>query len=202
MKPPTDLRDVRHGPIAAVVIGASAGGLEALTVLVEGLPAGFRLPLIVVQHLPARGSSRLVEIFRHKTGLRVREAEDKESIQPGTLYFAPPDYHLLIEQDFTFALSQDEPVRFSRPSIDVLFESAADAWGEAVAGILLTGASDDGTNGLACIQLSGGLCIVQDPAEALIDTMPLSALRRLVPDWVLPMRGIGQLLRTLERAHT
>ncbi len=111
--------------VDAVVIGTSAGGLEALSAVVADLPADFRLPLLVVQHVPESGPTQLAEIFSRKTALRVREAEDKEAIAGGTLYFAAPGYHLMIEQDLTLALSQDDPVHYSRPSIDVLFESAA-----------------------------------------------------------------------------
>lgn len=188
----------RSPPVDAVVIGASAGGLAALGVLVEGLDSRFRLPLLVVQHIPESGPTRLAEIFARKTALRVKEADEKEPVSGATLYFAAPGYHLLVEQDFSLSLSQDEPVHFSRPSIDVLFESAADAWGPRVAGILLTGASKDGAAGLAAIQRAGGLTVVQDPAEAEMPTMPLAALQRIAPDYILPLRDISRLLRELE----
>ena len=135
-------------PVDAVVIGASAGGLAALSALVSGLPRTFRLPLLMVQHVPPKGPTQLVEIFQRKTDLAVKEARDKEPVHGGTLYFAAPGYHLLVEADMTLSLSQDEAMHFSRPSIDVLFESAADAWGDRVAGILLTGANEDGAAGL------------------------------------------------------
>jgi len=188
----------RVPPVEAVVIGASAGGLAALSVLVDGLGSHYRLPLLVVQHIPEDGPTRLAEIFARKTALRVKEADEKEPVAGATLYFAPPGYHLLVEQDFSLSLSQDEPVHFSRPSIDVLFESAADAWGPRVAGILLTGASEDGAAGLAAIHQAGGLTVVQDPAEAEISTMPLAALQRFAPDYILPLCGIHRLLRELE----
>ncbi len=188
----------RVPPIDAVVIGTSAGGLAALSVLVGGLDSRYRLPLLVVQHIPDSGPTRLAEIFTRKTALRVKEADEKEPVAAGTLYFAAPGYHLLVEQDFSLSLSQDEPVHFSRPSIDVLFESAADAWGPRVAGILLTGASEDGAAGLVAIQQAGGLTVVQDPHEAEIPTMPLAALQRIAPDYILPLRDIHRLLRELE----
>lgn len=188
----------RVPPIEAVVIGTSAGGLAALGALVDGLDSSFRLPLLVVQHVPDSGSTRLAEIFARKTVLRVKEADEKEPVVGSTLYFAAPGYHLLVEQDLSLSLSQDEPVHFSRPSIDVLFESAADAWGPRVAGILLTGASEDGAAGLAAIQQAGGLTVVQDPDEAEIPTMPLAALQRIAPDYILPLRDIHRLLRELE----
>ncbi|KJJ64856.1 chemotaxis protein CheB [Pseudomonas sp. 10B238] len=182
----------------AVVIGASAGGLAALSALVTGLPRTYRLPLLMVQHVPATGPTQLVEIFQRKTDLAVKEAGDKEPICGGTLYFAAPGYHLLVEADMSLSLSQDDAMHFSRPSIDVLFESAADAWGERVAGILLTGANEDGAAGLEAIKQAGGLTIVQDPGEAEVPTMPRAALQRFAPDYILPLRDIHRLLRELE----
>ncbi len=188
----------RQPPIEAVVIGTSAGGLAALSVLVDGLAATFRLPLLVVQHIPSGVPTQLAEIFRRKTGLHVKEADEKETVRGGTLYFAAPGYHLLVEQDASLSLSQDDSVHFSRPSIDVLFESAADAWGARVAGILLTGANEDGAAGLEAIHRAGGLTIVQDPDEAEVDSMPRAALQRFAPDYILPLRDIHRLLRELE----
>lgn len=184
--------------VDAVVIGASAGGLAALSVLVAGLPRTFRLPLLMVQHVPSTGPTQLVDIFQRKTDLAVMEAGDKEPVQGGTLYFAAPGYHLLVEADMTLSLSQDEAMHFSRPSIDVLFESAADAWGDRVAGILLTGANEDGAAGLEAIKRAGGLTVVQEPGEAEVSTMPLAALQRFAPDYILPLRDIHRLLRDLE----
>ncbi|MCF6757044.1 chemotaxis protein CheB [Pseudomonas balearica] len=188
----------REPPLEAVVIGTSAGGLAALSRLVSGLSSHFPLPILVVQHVPAGTPTQLAEIFQRKTGLRVKEADEKEALRPATLYFAPPGYHLLLESDRSLSLSQDDAVHFSRPSIDVLFESAADALGPALLGILLTGANEDGAAGLAAIHYAGGLTIVQDPAEAEVDTMPRAALQRLAPDYLLPLRDIHQLLRELE----
>lgn len=185
-------------PVDAVVIGASAGGLAALSVLVSGLPSGYRMPLLMVQHVPPTGPTQLVEIFQRKTDLKVREAGDKEPVRGGTLYFAAPGYHLLVESDLSLALSQDDAMHFSRPSIDVLFESAADVWGERVAGILLTGANEDGAAGLQAIGQAGGVTIVQDPDDAEVATMPRAALQRFAPDYLLPLRDIHRLLRELE----
>jgi two-component system chemotaxis response regulator CheB len=181
-----------------VVIGTSAGGLAALSALVDGLPHDLRQSLLVVQHVPASGPTQLAEIFQRKTALRVKEADDKELVRAGTLYFAAPAYHLLVEADLTLSLSQDDAIHFSRPSIDVLFESAADAWGERVAGVLLTGANADGAAGLEAIKRAGGVTVVQDPEEAEIPTMPLAALQRFAPDYILPLRDIHRLLRELE----
>lgn len=195
---PRRMAGKRQPPVEAVVIGTSAGGLAALSVLVAGLAATFRLPLLVVQHIPSGVPTQLAEIFQRKTGLHVKEADEKERVRGGTLYFAAPGYHLLVEQDASLSLSQDDSVHFSRPSIDVLFESAADAWGERVAGILLTGANEDGAAGLEAIHRAGGLTIVQDPDEAEVDSMPRAALQRFAPDYILPLRDIHRLLRELE----
>ena len=150
----------------AVVVGASAGGVEALLELFSGLQPDFALPIIVVLHISQERNSLLPEVFGHRLTLPVREAADKEPIVPGTVYFAPPGYHLLVEQANCFALSCDAREHFSRPSIDVLMESAADVWGSALAGIVLTGANDDGAAGLARVGTAGGLTVVQDPVEA------------------------------------
>lgn len=184
--------------VDAVVIGASAGGLAALSALVTGLPRTYRLPLLMVQHVPPTGPTQLVDIFQRKTELSVKEAGDKEPVLGGTLYFAAPGYHLLVEADLSLSLSQDDAMHFSRPSIDVLFESAADVWGDRLAGILMTGANEDGAAGLHAIKLAGGLTIVQDPNEAEVATMPLAALQRFAPDYILPVRDIHRLLRELE----
>jgi two-component system chemotaxis response regulator CheB len=124
----------------AVVIGASAGALEVLSNLLPALPSDYRLPILIVVHLPPDNTSLFAELIRARCAIRVREAEDKEPIEPGVVYFAPPDYHLLVEEDKRLSLSDDEPVLFSRPSIDVLFESAADAYAGGLIGVVLTGA--------------------------------------------------------------
>lgn len=194
----TILQARRQPPIEAVVIGASAGGLEALGMVLEGLPSGYRPPILVVQHIPANGPTHLAEIFGRRTRLQVKEADDKDQLRSGMLYFAAPGYHLLVEADHSLSLSQDDAVHFSRPSIDVLFESAADTWGPQVAGVLLTGANEDGAAGLEAIHRSGGLTVIQDPAEAAVPTMPRAALQRFAPDYILPLRDIHRLLRELE----
>lgn len=188
-------------PLRLIVIGASAGGLQVLLRLLAALPASYRLPLAVVLHLPDDRTSRLAELFQARLAMRVREAEDKEAILPGTLYFAPPGYHLLVEDDFSFSLSRDEPVQFSRPSIDVLFESAADALGEQVCGILLTGANHDGASGLHTLSQGGAVTVVQCPRSAEVPTMPEAALKKFDPDFVLDVPGIHLLLTELERDH-
>ncbi|MDM0109024.1 chemotaxis protein CheB [Variovorax sp. J22R24] len=187
--------------VLAVVIGASAGGVDALIALLGDLPAQWRLPVVVVIHLPETHESRLAEVFRHRLPIPVFEAEDKAPVQAGTLYFAPPGYHLSIERDLCFSLSCEPPVLYSRPAIDVLMSSAADAFGPSLAGVLLTGANDDGAEGLLRIHQAGGLTIVQDPTEAEIPTMPNAALGAHSPDHVLPLRDIRALLLQLDSAH-
>lgn len=184
--------------IDAIVIGASAGGVQALLDLLSGLPASFRPPIVAVLHLPEGRDSLLVELFQHRLAIVVREAADKESIAPGTLYFAGPGYHLSVEMDRTFSLSCEPPVQYARPSIDVLMASAADAYGPRLAGILLTGANADGAAGLAKIRQRGGLTVVQDPAEAQVPALPEAAIRTLPPDLILSLDGIKSLLRTLD----
>ncbi len=187
--------------IEAVVIGASAGGVDALMSLLHALPAGWRLPLVAVLHLPEQHESRLAEVFGHRLALPVREALDKDRIAPATLYFAAPGYHLSIERDRSFSLSCEPPLRWSRPSIDVLMGSAADAYGPALAGFLLTGANEDGADGLALIHRAGGLTAVQDPDEAQAPTMPRAALARHRPDHILTLRELRELLLQLDATH-
>lgn len=182
----------------AVVIGASAGGVEALLNLFEGLPADYGLPLVVVLHLPEGRESLLADLFALRLALRVKEAQDKEALQAGTLYFSAPGYHLCIEADRSFSYSREEPLHFSRPSIDYLFESAADAYGKQLMGILLTGANQDGAAGLYTIKQRGGVTVVQDPQEAQVPTMPEAALALHQPDYILPLRGILALLTELD----
>ena len=183
--------------ISAVVLGASAGGFEALLAVLKALPASYPMPLVAVLHLPENHESRLAELFAHRLPLRVREARDKEPLAAGTLYFAPSGYHLSIENDHSFSLSCEARVSYARPSIDVLFASAADAYGKSLAGILLTGANYDGAAGLSGIRLAGGLTLLQDPSTAEVSTMPEAALRRMTPDLILSLAEINSLLHRL-----
>ena len=183
--------------ILAVVIGASAGGIEALSVLLPALPAGLQASVFIVLHVPRDRSSLLPEIFAPRCALPVREAEDKESVAPGTVYFAPPDYHLLIDQGPALALSDDALVHYSRPSIDVLFESAADIYGRGLMGIILSGANEDGAEGLATVHRAGGVTVVQDPGGAPAPFMLESALARTNADFVTSLEGIAAILRAL-----
>lgn len=190
-----------RGAVDAVVIGASAGGVEALSMLLPALRPGTAVAVFVVVHLPRDRPSLLAEIFARKCALAVREAEDKEPVQPGTVYFAPNNYHLLVDQGPQLALSVDELVHHSRPSIDVLFESAADVYRKKLLGIILTGANDDGAQGLAAVRESGGITVVQDPASAQSPQMVLSAIKRRSPDHVLSLEDIAALLATLDSPH-
>lgn len=185
--------------VDAIVVGASAGGVEALLKIFRPLPRGFGLPIIAVLHLPDARRSLLAEVFSAQLAIAVKEADDKESIAPGTLYFAAPGYHLSVESDYTLSFSQEERVYHSRPSIDFLFESAADAYERRLAGVLLTGANNDGAQGMARIKEYGGLTVVQDPALALARTMPDAAMALHTPDFLLPLPDIGLLLVELER---
>jgi two-component system chemotaxis response regulator CheB len=183
--------------IDCVVIGASAGGVEALAVLLPALPATFRPSLCIVLHLPRERPSLLVEIFARRCARPIREANDKEPLEPGTVYFAPPDYHMLVEKNGHIALSADEPVHFSRPSIDVLFESAADVYGERLLGIILTGGNEDGAAGLLAVHQAGGVTVVQQPDSAKVPVMVVSALQRSPADFVLSLPDIAKLLGAL-----
>ena len=183
--------------IEALVIGASAGALEALSVILPALPASFGLPVMVVVHVPPDKKSILTELFQLKCHVKVREAEDKEPIRGGTVYFAPPDYHLLIEKNKCLSLSSDEPVLFSRPSINVLFESAADAYGPALLGIVLTGANQDGADGMAAIARLGGKTLVQRPDEAFAPAMPEAALAASASARMMSLHAIAQYLQEL-----
>jgi two-component system, chemotaxis family, protein-glutamate methylesterase/glutaminase len=195
--------DVRlRGDIEAVVIGASAGGVQALSVLLPALPAHALAAILIVLHLPRDRPSLLADVFAQKCSLDVLEAQDKEPIVPGTVYFAPANYHLLVDQGPQLALSVDDLVHHSRPSIDVLFESAAEVYGNRLLGIILTGANEDGAQGLASVHDSGGVTVVQEPATAHAPQMILSALKLRPPDHVLSLDGIAALLSTLSTTKT
>lgn len=181
----------------AIVIGGSAGSIDALGVLLCALPASLRASVLVVLHLPRNRPSLLCRIFQPRCALPLREAQDKEPIEPGTVYFAPPDYHLLVDAGPVLALSVDPPVHYSRPCIDVLFDSAADAYGTQLIGIVLSGANHDGASGLASIHAGAGLSIVQDPASAPVSAMPEAALQRTPASQVLSAQGIAALLVSL-----
>jgi len=184
--------------IEALVIGASAGGVDALVELLPALAPDSGLATVCMLHLPGDRESRLAELFGARLALPVREAVDKAPVEPGMVYFAGSGYHLSIEQDRVFSISCEPPVHYARPAIDLLMASAADAYGAALAGILLTGANIDGAEGMQRIRQRGGLTIVQDPAEAQASAMPEGAIRLCAPHLVLPLAAIRALLPQLE----
>ena len=184
-----------------VVVGTSTGGLKALQTLLAGLPADFALPVVIVQHRGKDSESGLCQFLRQWSAVPVMEPEDKEPLVGGRAYLAPRDYHLLVESR-SFALSTDPAVGFARPSIDVLFESAADEYRERAIGVILTGANRDGARGLAAIKSRGGITIVEDPRSALSREMPDAAIALTHADWILPLPEIAPRLRDLSESAT
>lgn len=180
-----------------IVIGASAGAIGALGEILPGLPADYPVPIVVVVHRPPAGDNVLARLFGSRCALRVREAEDKDPLEAGTVYFAPADYHLLVENGGSLSLCLGAEVRFSRPSIDVLFESAADAYGSAVVGVILTGSNQDGADGLAAVEAAGGVALVQRVAEAEMPAMPAAALAACRHARELNLAEIAAFLRAL-----
>jgi two-component system chemotaxis response regulator CheB len=193
----TDLASRLPDAPEAVVIGGSLGALDALAVLLPRVRAGARMAIVVVVHLPAGRPSLLPEVFRARLSVAVGEAEDKQPVEGGTVWFAPPDYHLSIEHDRSFSLSVEPPVRYSRPSIDVLFESAAEVYGKRLVAIVLTGANDDGAVGARAVRDAGGFVIVQEPADAAADRMPLSAIAAADPHLIASLEQIAESLQIL-----
>ncbi|MBN1607362.1 MAG: chemotaxis protein CheB [Polyangiaceae bacterium] len=179
---------------AAVAIGGSAGGLEALSLILAALPGDFALPILAVQHLHPTDSGYLAEHLGGLSALAVSEARDKEIVRSGHVYLAPANYHLLVEKDHTLSLSVDEKVSWARPSIDVLFDSAARAWGQRLIGVILSGANHDGTEGMRVIKRRGGLTIAQDPRSAQHTAMPSAAIDAHQVDVVLEPKSIADLL--------
>jgi len=181
-----------------IVIGCSLGGMHALNTILSTLGTEFHVPIAIVQHRHKRSNENLPEFFRRSTHLCVVDVEDKQWIKPDCVYLAPADYHLLVERG-AFSLSVDAAVAHSRPSIDVLFESAADAYGERVIAVLLTGMNDDGARGVRRIKHRGGFVIVQDPATAEAPAMPEAAIKAARVDRILPLERIGPFLNELCR---
>jgi two-component system, chemotaxis family, protein-glutamate methylesterase/glutaminase len=189
-------------PYDFVVIGASLGGLHAISALLSHLPADFSVPVAVAQHRAAVPDDDLASIWQRSTRLSVHDAVDKASIEPSHVYVAPADYHLLVESRALFALSTDPPVLWARPSIDVLFESAAEAFGEKLIGVILTGASADGSHGLKAIRERGGCALVQDPRTAECAVMPQAALVATDVNHVLALPELGRVLGALAGTRT
>ena len=186
----------------AIVVGTSAGGLYALTSLLQDLSPNFPVPVIIVQHRSKDMRDLLEEILQIKLKIRVKQADEKEKITAGYVFIAPPDYHLLIENDYTFSLSSDPPVRFSRPSIDVLFESAAIVYGDKMAAIILTGANSDGAAGIVAVKKNGGLTIVQNPESANFPFMPAASIKTQAVDKVWNLVEIKEFLNGLDKASS
>jgi two-component system, chemotaxis family, protein-glutamate methylesterase/glutaminase len=187
-------------PYSIVGVGTSWGGLAALTKLLGDLPADFNIPVVVVQHRSQDSDRLLGQLLQDTTDLCVREIEDKDELTPGTVHLAPANYHVLIENGYV-SLTIEEPVRFSRPSIDVMLTSAADTYGSAAIGVVLTGANEDGARGLADIVRHGGLALVQNPKTAEIPIMPAAAIRAVPTADVLSLDGLVARLIQLSAAQ-
>ena len=185
---------------SVVGIGTSWGGLAAMTRLLRALPGDFSLPVVVVQHRGKDSDRLLTELLQDATELRVCEAEDKEPLVPGTVHIAPANYHVLIDDGY-LSLTVEEPVRFSRPSIDVMFSSAADTYGAGAIGVVLTGANEDGARGLSHIVRRGGRALVQDPRTAEIPIMPVAAIKAVPSAEILPLEALAPRLIELIREH-
>ncbi len=183
----------------AIVIGVSSGGINAMKVIFSLLPKGFNTPIIIVQHLGAHSDNQLIKLLNDKSNLSIKEADEKEKIENGKVYIAPPNYHLIIERDKTFSLSVDEPVNYARPSIDILFESAAEAYRDKLIGVILTGSNSDGTVGFKKINEYEGLTIAQDPKTAESAYMPASAIAAIKPDYILSLEDIIKLLIKIDK---
>lgn len=183
----------------AIVIGVSSGGINAMKVIFSLLPKGFNTPIIIVQHLGAHSDNQLIKLLNDKSNLSIKEADEKEKIENGKVYIAPPNYHLMIERDKTFSLSVDEPVYYARPSIDILFESAAEAYRDKLIGVILTGSNSDGTVGFKKINEYEGLTIAQDPKTAESAYMPASAIAAIKPDYILSLEDIIKLLIKIDK---
>jgi len=184
-----------------VVIGASSGGLEAIISILEGLENDFQIPLVFVLHQHRNAESLLVKVLAPHARIKVREPEDKEKVLPGHLYIAPPDYHLLLEPDMSFSYSYSEAVNFSRPSIDVFFETVADSLPNKAVGVLLTGANHDGAKGLAAIQQKGGMAIVQNPATAAYPQMPQAGVDAGCTAHITELKDIPLILNMLNKNY-
>ena len=183
--------------LKAIVIGASAGGREALKTILRVLPSNFSLPVMVAIHRHPHSDDYLENSLNRDCPMRVKQADEKEQIKQGTVYIAPPNYHLLIEDTGTLSLSVEQAVNYARPSIDVLFESAAYIYGDALVGLILTGANNDGARGLKEIKERGGLALVQDPETAEARAMPETAIAATAPDYILPLNEIGPFVKNL-----
>jgi two-component system chemotaxis response regulator CheB len=182
--------------ISAVVIGSSAGGINVLTPMLSALPPDYAIPVIVIQHRANEQTELLEEVLQHKCKIRIKQADEKEKIRAGCVYFAPPGYHLLVEADKTFSLASDALVKHSMPSIDVTFETAAEVFKNKLVGIIMTGASSDGAEGIRTIKRFNGVTIAQDPGEAQNPFMPTAAIKTGCVDFVMTVNRIQTFLKT------
>jgi two-component system, chemotaxis family, protein-glutamate methylesterase/glutaminase len=184
----------------AIAIGASAGGLNAFKTILPKLKKGFDLPIFIVQHISPNSDNYITTHLDSICNLRVKEAEEKEIIKNGVVYFAPPNFHMLIEEDKSISFSIDQKVNYARPSIDVMLETAAYAYGKSLIGIILTGANNDGALGLKKIADLGGYTIIQDPKDAEVDTMPQSVLKYIKPNKILILEEIADFLNKVNNS--
>ena len=181
----------------ALVIGASAGGFDAISAILMDLKKDFNVPILIVQHLSARSDNYMVTHLNEICKINVVEAKEKEKVHSGYAYVAPPNYHLLVEQDETLSLTVEPRVNYARPSIDILFETAANVYGNGLIGVILSGANSDGSKGLKRIVELGGLAIVQDPKTAAVSSMPMAAIAITKVDYILELREISKILAEL-----
>ncbi len=195
---PNNINMTNSHKYKVVVIGASTGGLTAIKAILSVLQSEFALAVIIVMHRHKDSDGYLEQLLDNECKMHVKQADEKEEIKAGEVYVAPPNYHLLIEDDGTFAISVEGAVNYARPSVDVVFESAAEVYGERLIGVVLTGANKDGSLGLKKIKEAGGLAIVQTPETSEAVDMPSAAIAAVNPDYVLPLDEIGLLLRKLE----
>jgi two-component system chemotaxis response regulator CheB len=184
-------------PVRLIVIGGSAGSLQVVLKILGYLKSSYSIPILLVLHRNVQYDSSLQELLVLKTTLNAKEVEEKDAIKPGYVYFCPADYHVLVEKDFSFSLDDSEKVNFSRPSIDVVFRSAADILGDQLLCVLLSGANSDGAEGLKQVKEKGGITVIQDPEEAQVPFMPQQALRIMQSDYVLDSNQIAGLLNSL-----
>lgn len=187
--------------VKALVIGGSAGSLDVIIKILERLPENLSIAIIIILHRKNSFDSSLTLLLDSKSSVKVREAEEKEPILSGMVYLAPADYHLLVERDHTFSLDSSEKVQYSRPSIDVTFQSAADVYGRSLAALLLSGANSDGSKGMLAIANSGGITVVQNPISADVGFMPKSAILTTVVDYILETKDLSDFVNTLSDAQ-
>lgn len=189
--------EAKKNKYEAVVIGVSAGGMAALKELLSAISDKFPVPIVIVQHLAEESNGYLPEFLDNSCALTVKEADEKEAILPGHVYIAPAGYHLLIEEDKTFSLTAEQRINYSRPSVNVLFDSAAEVYEQRLIGIILTGANSDGATGLQHIKESGGYAIVQNPLTAESSSMPYAACHATTVDQCIDLPEIAPLLNSM-----